>query len=38
MASKKVKGYQVEFSIDGLSLLEQETIYQQVIAILDYNQ
>lgn len=38
MASKKVKGYQVEFSIDGLSLLEQEKIYQQVVAILDYNQ
>lgn len=38
MASKKIKGYQVEFSIDNLSLLEQERIYQKVISILDFDQ
>ena len=38
MASKKLKGFQVDFSIPGLTLLEQERLYQYLIAGLDYNQ
>lgn len=38
MASKKSKGYRVEFSIEDLSFLEQEKIYQHLISGLDFTQ
>lgn len=36
--ANKVKGFQVDFSITNLSLLEQEKIYQHLISGLDFTQ